>query len=261
MEAAMIFHDGLRPDYWKDMVKDCSYNIRLSKSEETLLTYYCDRTNYFQPSLKLIERSTGISSKKVSLIRRKLVDKGLITYGFGRIIIHWFTIRSFAMMPRLSKKESLHGSFKKRNPSLKLKNMRLWERDAIKWGLMKENVDKEYTEQEKAWISTIENMTPVEYSKTLDFIRKWPDSQKTKIVSGMCMYPKNEKNNVRVQRRTFDVRELFEAHGYHLTDEELAEFDWRDLGQLEEAVQFSSLDKIRKFLFDEDYDDFIMGAL
>ena len=262
MEAAMIFHNGIRPAYWKEMVRDCAYNIRLSRKEETLLTYYCDRTNYFQPSLKLIENSTGIPSKKVSDLRGKLAKKGLITYGFGRIIINWFTISSFAMIPRLSKQEALHGTYGYKKHSLKLKQMRYHDADSVNWGKIYQPVEnKEYTPQETSWISTIENMTPEEYSKTVDFLRRWPDSPKTKINSDMCIYPKNENRNVRVQRRTFDAKELFEAHGYHLTDEELAEFDWRDLGQLEEALQFSSLDKIRKYLYDEDYDDFLMGAL
>lgn len=97
-----VHHQG-RPkhslQYQASMLKDAAAHVRLSPSAAALLVYYGTQAERFHPSLKLIERKTGISANKVSEKRKELVDHGLIFYVPGIMVaIRWEVIRIFALM-------------------------------------------------------------------------------------------------------------------------------------------------------------------
>ena len=98
-----VHHQG-RPkhslQYQASMLRDAAAHVRLSPSAAALLVYYGTQAERFRPSLKLIERKTGISANKVSEKRKELVDHGLIFYVPGIMVaIRWEIIRIFALMP------------------------------------------------------------------------------------------------------------------------------------------------------------------
>lgn len=97
-----VHHQG-RPkhslQYQESMLRDAAAHVRLSPSAAALLVYYGTQAERFRPSLKLIERKTGISANKVSEKRKELVDHGLIFYVPGIMVaIRWEVIRIFALM-------------------------------------------------------------------------------------------------------------------------------------------------------------------
>lgn len=97
-----VHHQG-RPkhslQYQASMLRDAAAHVRLSPSAAALLVYYGTQAERFRPSLKLIERKTGISANKVSEKRKELVDHGLIFYVPGIMVaIRWEVIRIFALM-------------------------------------------------------------------------------------------------------------------------------------------------------------------
>lgn len=97
-----VHHQG-RPkhslQYQASMLKDAAAHVRLSPSAAALLVYYGTQAERFRPSLKLIERVTGIPMNKVSEKRKELVAHGLIYYIQGIMVaIRWEVIRIFALM-------------------------------------------------------------------------------------------------------------------------------------------------------------------
>lgn len=170
-EPPYIHHQGERSAYWLQMVKDCAYNLRLSKREETLLIYYCDQANGFAPSAKRIEDQTGIPSNKISELRSKLDKRSLIKYKGLSIEIAWYHIRNFAMIPRLSKEDSKLNYFFPPLPNhLPLKKLTYRDPDAINYPEAKHKIERPYTKQEKKWIRKIENMTVPQYNRYLQEI-------------------------------------------------------------------------------------------
>lgn len=98
-----VHHQG-RPkhglQFQASMLKDAAAHVRLSPSATALLVYYGTQAERFRPSLKLIERETGIPMNKVSEKRKELVAHGLIYYIQGIMIaVRWEVIRIFALMP------------------------------------------------------------------------------------------------------------------------------------------------------------------
>lgn len=97
-----VHHQG-RPkhslQFQASMLRDAAAHVRLSPSAAALLVYYGTQAERFRPSLKLVERVTGIPANKVSEKRKELVEHGLIFYVPGIMVaIRWEVIRIFALM-------------------------------------------------------------------------------------------------------------------------------------------------------------------
>ena len=84
------------------MIIDAAKNIHLRKQATKLLLFYTDQAEGFSPVLALICARTGISKNKVSEIRKKLVQRGLICYDreFHKIYISWNRLQAFAMLEK-----------------------------------------------------------------------------------------------------------------------------------------------------------------
>lgn len=67
--------------YQASMLRDAAAHVRLSPSAAALLVCYGTQAGRFRPSLKLVERVTGIPANKVSEKRKELVEHGLIFAG------------------------------------------------------------------------------------------------------------------------------------------------------------------------------------
>ena len=107
----------------QELAQAAANNVRLSARATKLLLYYSNQANGFAPALELIERETSIARNKVSEIRQELVRKGMIAYRQqahrGKIVIDWLHLSAFALMERrMSKQESLYGSFGAVTPAL-----------------------------------------------------------------------------------------------------------------------------------------------
>lgn len=97
-----IIHSEPRPEAYRQMIEDASRNIHLRKQSSALLLCYASHANHFRPALELIEKQTGIAKNKVSEIRKRLHDRGLISYNAeqGYIYIDWRRVRAFAMLEK-----------------------------------------------------------------------------------------------------------------------------------------------------------------
>ena len=91
-----IHHSGQKPDNWMQMIDDAAKNIHIRNQAVRLLKYYAQNGNGFRPALSLIEITTGIAANKISEIRKRLVQKGLIAYTGDKIFIDWNHIRIYA---------------------------------------------------------------------------------------------------------------------------------------------------------------------
>ncbi len=97
-EPPQILHSEPRPANYQQMIEDAAHNIHLRKQSVSLLVCYASHANTFRPATKLITRQTGISSNKISEVRQRLVEHGLIAYRDypGFILIDWSRIKIFA---------------------------------------------------------------------------------------------------------------------------------------------------------------------
>ena len=83
------------------MIMDAAQNIHLRRQATKLLLFYADQNNGFRPALKLIKRKTGIPENKVSEVRKRLIDRGLIAYEpEDFIMLDWQRIRTFAALEK-----------------------------------------------------------------------------------------------------------------------------------------------------------------
>ena len=84
------------------MIEAAACNIHLRRQAKTLLLFYANRSNSFRPSLKFIERETGIPENKVSSVRKILDEHGLVAYRNypGFIFIAWGNIRAYALLQK-----------------------------------------------------------------------------------------------------------------------------------------------------------------
>lgn len=254
-QAPRIIHNGFRPSYWKEMVADCCFNIRLGNEETSLLSYYCSCAPGFRPALKEIQRQTGIIPVHVSRARSHLCQRNVIIYSRGTITIDWYRIRNFAIMPRLQKEEALYGLYPRRSTK-KLKELSesFRDEDAVRWNqIYRPKKKREFTPQEKTWIKKIENMTIDQYLLVLNKIKGFPQAPKNAI-SYYVMYTKNENLH-----RSKPIKTLFKEKGIALEDP--SEFDWRERSEIEEALKNSStIEEVRDFLMARDHTAFLLGS-
>lgn len=155
-----------RPSCYRQMVRDCSSNIRLSGREASLLCYYADCATGFAPALAEVTKQTGISSNKVSEIRKSLADKNLITLSGRGISLAWLRIRALAMIPPLTKRDSLSGVWqaKVRVPHETLGELAdsIHDPDALRRTFVMPPVHS-FSEGERTFLKILSSMTATEY--------------------------------------------------------------------------------------------------
>ncbi|MBR2824584.1 MAG: hypothetical protein IKE24_12980 [Clostridia bacterium] len=95
-----------------EMIDDAARNTHLGKRATALLKYYAGCGNGFRPALVEIQKHTGIASKKISEIRKELVDRAMISYKSQKgITIDWDTIQTLAGLPEPLKMRGKKYSF------------------------------------------------------------------------------------------------------------------------------------------------------
>ena len=154
-----------RPSYYREMIRDCSHNVRLTGRESSLLAYYADCATGFAPALAEITKQTGIRYNKIAEVRQALFSKGLISVG-REISPAWSRIRAFAMMPRLSKHDAMVGRYAcalQVRTSQKLGSIIVpHDRDAIARRYLPHEV-RVLSDSEQRFLDFLNNMTEQEY--------------------------------------------------------------------------------------------------
>ena len=97
-EAPEIYHVGKRPARYLEAIEACARNIHLREQSIVLLKYYASQANGFKPAGKTVEEKTGIPKNKISEVRKRLVNHGLVDYQSnpGIICICWQNIKTLA---------------------------------------------------------------------------------------------------------------------------------------------------------------------
>lgn len=100
-EAPQIIHSEPCPGCCSQMIRDAAKNIHIRNQATALLECYASHATGFRPAAELITQQTGIAANKISEVRKKLVDYGLIAYKNdpGFIFINWQRISTYALLP------------------------------------------------------------------------------------------------------------------------------------------------------------------
>ena len=157
-----------RPVYYRDMIRDCAGNIRLSKRQTALLAYYADCGNGFSPALKEIEKQTGIPANKVWEVRSVLLQRQLIDIVGNALYIKWVRIRALAMMPKLTKHDAMTGvwNWHRTEPTIRqLEKMRPRDKDALP---VLNTQQRELSEDEKRFYRFVYSLTEKQYFDLLE---------------------------------------------------------------------------------------------
>lgn len=174
-DPPIIWHSGHKPTDYAATVRDCAFNVRMSRREKNLLLYYARCGNGFHTALADITNKTGIAANKVSTVRAGIARRGLIYYGEGRIVLLWQRIRRFASMPeRLSKHDALHGTFfpdtGKRPPTLARLASRIADEDSYR-PVFATEVQRPLTDAESRFVRYLGRMCEDEYELLLSIWR------------------------------------------------------------------------------------------
>lgn len=160
-----------RPPYAAAMIDDCAANLRLSGAEHRLLRFYGGCGSGFAPALAKISGDTGLAVNKISEIRARLLNRGLLKSGGEVLAPDWFRIRAFAMMDRQSKRAALRATYipvKDDRVTLEqLAKSRPSDRDA--WPRNELTEQRKLSEAEEHFLWAISGMTEKEYLDFLSF--------------------------------------------------------------------------------------------
>lgn len=92
-----------KPENYEQMASDAASNLKLTKRATKLLMYYAGCKNGFKPSLSAIDNNTGVGVKNITIIRKELVNHGVVGFGeqYGHAtVIDWNRIRDFARLEK-----------------------------------------------------------------------------------------------------------------------------------------------------------------
>ena len=154
------------------MIQDAARNIHLRSQTEALLQCYAGHADHFRPSMELITRATGIPTNKISQVRKRLVDKGLISFDRQReiILIDWRRIRIFAALEkplRLPNSGNYYFAPVRRETTVKKTLKELGRQYRIR-------NPRELTPTEVYYYDRLEQLTELEF---LDLMRCLPDRE------------------------------------------------------------------------------------
>ncbi len=99
-QPPQILHSAPRPADYRERIRAAARNIHLRKQSIALLLCYAGHANTFRPAAETITRETGIAGNKISEVRKRLVERGVIAYREypGFILIDWHRISVFARL-------------------------------------------------------------------------------------------------------------------------------------------------------------------
>ena len=172
-----IHHEAARPLCYKQMVKDAAANLRLSKQQCALLSFYADCREGFRPARKTISQQTGIPAGTISKARGSLCDRMILTYDERTtcVTLYWDRIRAFAMLEMpLTKEEALRGRYSDPNrPAVQKLTLgdldaNYWDNDAIRWDncpiIAPANHVRPLKNTERAFLSFLSKLTVCEFN-------------------------------------------------------------------------------------------------
>lgn len=170
-----------RPSYYREMVRDCADRIRLSGQETALLYYYADCGTGYCPSLKIINKWTGIKLNKIWHVRKSLIDRNLLIVTGREISPAWSHIRALAMIPRMSKHMAKTGRWggAKRRRQQKLSELAKGYRDpdALR---IQYPTPHQLSESEERFASLLGDMTEEEFNDWLSIPMPRPKTDVSK---------------------------------------------------------------------------------
>lgn len=149
------------------MIDDAAQNVRLKKQATALLQYYANQANHFRPALATVEKATGIPRNKISEIRKRIADHGLIAYSEAEeyIYIDWQHIRIYAALEKpleLRRKKCFFSPAKKPpRPAPTL------GQDGKKYRIVN---PRKLSPTEKQFYSKIESMTEEEFFAAMELL-------------------------------------------------------------------------------------------